>query len=229
MTGARTLALAACVLLCGRGNAAAQTYIGPDKPHAGTFEVSGGGAFVSGFDMGSRRATLTRSTATERYDLFSSESEVSGFPGLYARAGLYLSRAIAVEGGLRYSRPELSTRLSNDAESAPDETAIEVASSYVIDGSILFHLTGLAFAGGRGVPFLSGGGGYLRELHEKNQLVETGTEYHATIGLKYWFGTGGQRFGIRVEGGLSGRDKGFDPEGERQILPMVLGGVSFMF
>ena len=82
--------------------------------------------------------------------------------------------------------------LSGDAESAADVTATETASHYVFGGSVLFDLRGASFAGGRGVPFVSGGAGYLRELHEGNLLVETGIEYHATAGLKYWFGSGRQ-------------------------------------
>ena len=36
------------------------------------------------------------------------------------------------------------------------------------------HLTGLTLPAGKGVPFVLGGGGYIRELHEKNEVVETG-------------------------------------------------------
>ena len=124
-----------------------------------------------------------------------------------ARVGYYISRSISIEGSVRYARPELSVDLSGDAESAADVTATEIASHYVFGGSVLFDLRGASFAGGRGVPFVSGGAGYLRELHEGNLLVETGIEYHATAGLKYWFGSGDNRFGLRVEGGMSAREE----------------------
>jgi hypothetical protein len=94
---------------------------------------------------------------------------------------------------------------------------------------VVFDLRGASFAGGSGVPFVSGGAGYLRELHEGNLLVETGTEYHATAGLKYWFGTGNNRFGLRVEGGVSAREKGFDDEDRRRVQPMVAAGLSYVF
>jgi hypothetical protein len=204
-------------------------YVGGDAPHGGSIEASGGGSFVRGFDMGSRTAQLTRSTPTERFDLFSTESDVSAFSGAYARLGYYLTRAISVEGGLRFAKPRLSTRLSGDAESAPNETATETAAHYVFDGSVLFHLTSLSFAGGRGLPFVSGGAGYLRELHEGNSLVETGREYHATVGLKYWLGSGDHRFGLRVEGGLSARERGFDDSDARRTLPLALAGLSYLF
>ena len=64
-------------------------------------------------------------------------------------------------------------------------TADETITRYVADGSVLFHLTHLSFAGGRAVPFISGGAGYIRELHDSNELVETGHEFHAGAGLQY--------------------------------------------
>ena len=229
MTTLRVGLMAVALLASAPAVVWAQIYIGGDAPRRGSIEVSGGGAFASGFEMGSETATLTRSTSGDRFDLFTSESRVSVFPGAFARLGLYINRGISVEGGIRYARPKLSVRLSGDAESATDETATEIATHYLFDGSVLFHLNAISFAGGRGVPFISGGGGYLRELHEKNELVETGSEYHATAGLKYWLGQGDHRFGLRVEAGFSARQKGLDNEGERRTRPMIQGGLSYLF
>ena len=35
------------------------------------------------------------------------------------------------------------------------------------------------------------------------QLVETGGEFHAVGGVKYWLGTGRRRFGLRGQAGFS--------------------------
>ena len=94
---------------------------------------------------------------------------------------------------------------------------------------MLLDLRQAAFAGSRAVPFVSAGAGYLRELHEGNQLVETGIEYHATAGLKYWLGSGDHRFGLRVEAGLSARENGLDNQDERRVLPLVSAGLSYLF
>lgn len=226
---ARASLLAGLVMILTAPAASAQIYIRRDAPRSGSIEVAGGGVFVSGFDMGSETATLTRSTPDARFDLFTTESRVDGFPGLFARVGLYITPGISIEGGVRYAKPKLSIRLSGDAESAPNETATETVSHYLFDGSVLFHLNGISFAGGRGMPFVSGGGGYLRELHEKDELVETGSEYHGTAGVRYWFGRGYHRLGLRVEAGFSVREKGLDTGGERRTLPIVLGGLSYLF
>ena len=209
--------------------AAAQGYVRSPAPRRGSIEVGGGFTFLPGFDMGARTADLTTSSPTTRFDLFTTESRVGDFMGLNGRIGYYLSRSISIEATVRFAQPELSVDLSGDAESAADVTATETASHYVFGGSVLFDFPGASFAGGRGVPFVSGGAGYLRELHEGNLLVETGTEYHATAGLKYWFGTGDNRFGLRVEGGLSAREKGFDDEEGRRVQPMVAAGLSYVF
>ena len=222
--------LAALLVLLIASAASAQVYTGGgNAPRFGSFELAGGGAFAPGFDLGSQTASLTRSTSDSRFELFTTESRVNGFPGLFARAGMYLSRTISIEGGVRYSRPKFSTRLTGDAESAPNETATETLTHYVFDGSVLFYINALTFAEGRGVPFVSGGAGYLRELHEKRELVETGREYHGTAGLKYWVGRGARRWGLRFEAGLSARERGFDPDGDRRTLPIVLGAVSYLF
>jgi hypothetical protein len=227
---ARALALAAAAVVASALPATvhAQTYVGREAPHRGSIEVGGGGTFLPGFEMGERTAELTTSAA-DRFELFTTESRVSGFPGASARVAVYLSSAVSLEGMVRYARPQISVRLDGDAESAAPVTATETASHYVFGGSLVLDLRQAAFAGGRAVPFLSGGAGHLRELHEGNQLVETGTEFHATAGLKYWLGSGDRRFGVRVEAGFSGREKGFDDEEGRRLLPMVLGGLSYLF
>ena len=209
--------------------AAAQGYVRSPAPRRGSIEVGGGVTFLPGFDMGGLTADLTTSSPTTRFDLFTTASTVGDFRGVHGRIGYYFSRSSSVEAGVRFARPELSVDLSGDAESAADVTATETASHYVFGGSVLFDLLGASFAGGRGVPFVSGGAGYLRELHEGNLLVETGTEYHATAGLKYWFGAGDNRFGLRVEGGVSAREKGFDDEDGRRVQPMIAAGLSYVF
>lgn len=225
----RALVVCTGVVLVFAASAGAQVYVGSDRPDSGTIEVGGGGMWAPGFDAGSGAAELTRSgRSAGPYELFTTAGEVSGFPGVHARVGVYLSRAISVEGGLRYARPELSYALSGDAESAPDETATEALSHWVFDGSVLFHLVGASFADGRGVPFVSGGGGYIRELHEGNELLETGVEFHATAGVKYWFGARA-RFGLRAEVGASVREDGIDPGEGRRTLPLALVGATVLF
>ena len=173
-------------------------------PHAGSWEVSGGLLWQGGFDLGNRDAELTRNpaTGTGPYDLFASASSLGSGLGVQARVAGYLSRSMAIEGGLRITRPTLNIDLSGDVESAPDLTATETLTQYVFDGSLMWHFA--PFHKGRAVPYVAGGAGYMRDLHEGNALIETGVEYHGMAGLKWWFSSRPKRLGYSRRGRVLG-------------------------
>ncbi len=85
------------------------------------------------------------------------------------------------------------------------------------------------FHDGLGVPFVAGGAGYIRDLHEGSELVETGTEYHALAGLKWWFSDRPRRLGVRGEAGLSIRDGGFDFREGRRTVPIASLSLAYLF
>ena len=212
-------------------SAAAQVYIGQDIPHRGNVEISGGAVWSGGYDLGSASAEETRNTGTGSgpFVLFAASSKADPSPGLQGRLGVFLARSVSVEGGVVVSRPGLSTRLTGDAESAPDLTATETLTRLIVDGSVLFHLTGASFGAGRGVPFVFGGGGYLRDAHEKNEVIETGHEFHVGGGLNYWFGQGKHRVGVRADGGVSWRTGGADSPDTTRAVPSVAGSIAYLF
>lgn len=224
---------ALALLAAAAPSASAQVWMsgGGPGPRRGSLEVSGGALWTGGFDLGRRDATLTRNppTGSTPFQLFSSRTRLEPKPGAQARLGVYVTRALSLEGGLQYSRPMLSTRLSEDAEGADAITATSPLTRYVFDGSAVFHLHRFAFAGGRGVPFVSGGGGYVRELHRANELLETGTEIHGGAGLKVWFGSGKRRIGLRAEAGMTSRTGGFDFKDGRRTLPTAGASMLFRF
>jgi hypothetical protein len=189
------------------------------------FEVSGGGVLVGGYGLGESKAELTPNTGSSGFDLFTTDNEVRQAFGVQARIGFVVTPAIVVEGGLRVTRPVYQARVSGDAENAADITVEETLSQYVFDGSVVWQFS----PGGRAVPFVFGGAGYLRELHEEDALVEEGVEYHAGVGLKWWFGQGRRRFGLRGEGGISIRDGGFDFKDGTRVVPVVGGSVIYSF
>jgi len=210
---------------------AQQIYLGSTAPHRGSWEVSGGAIWSDGYDLGSRSAELTRNTGggTGPFELFTSSTEVTTATGGQGRIGVYLSRSIALEAGAQFLRPVVSSRLANDAEEAEDTTATETISRYVFDGAVVFHMTGLSFNGGKGVPFLTGGAGYLRELHDRDELIETGVTYHAGAGLKLWFGQGARRLGVRADVGVAMRDGGFDFSDDRRTVPTAGVSLAYLF
>ena len=219
------------LLACWPGRADAQVWLGSNPPRRGSIEISAGVVSFGGFDMGTRNAEETRNinTGTGPFALFAAHSRIAATPGAQVRVGAYLSRRLSLETSLQYGRPTLSTSLSSDAEEAPSLTAADTITRYVVDGSLLFHLTQLAFAGGRGVPFLAGGAGYLRELHESNEFVGTGREYHATAGLNLWLGQGKHRVGLRADGGATVRQGGADFRSGRRTVAAAGASVAYLF
>jgi hypothetical protein len=229
MSATRPVALAVGVLLVTASVACAQTVRRDPYPRRGSIEAGGGGAWTQGFDIAPARAQLSRSTPGDPFDLFSTESRLDPATGGYVRLGVYLTSAVAVEAGVRYGTPTLAIRLFGDAESAPEELATATVSQYVFEGAVVWHATRAAFAGGRGMPFLSAGGGHIRELHEGDELVETGRQFHVSAGLKYLSGRGRRSAGLRGEVGISSREGGVRRDEGRQATPFALAGVTFLF
>ena len=211
------------LLLAVPAAAAAQPYIGTSGPQRGSFELSGGAVWTGGYDAGSAEAKET-TAGTAPLTLFVVDATVKSGPGAAVQIGVYLGRRVSVEAALHYTRPILLARLTDDFESAADVDAESTITSYLMGGSLLYH-----FGDGRIVPFVSGGGGYLRQLHENNTELLTGTEIHAGGGLKYWAGTGTRRVGLRVEVQGSARSKAVAFEQKRRLLPSVAAGISFLF
>src|SRR5690606_6430711 len=133
-------------------------------------------------------------------------SEPSLEPSLGAQGtvAVYVTRTLAIEGGVQFSRPELQVRLTGDFEDAPDVTASTTITSYLFTGSLVYHFGNSP----RQVPFIAAGAGHIRDVHSGNEVLETGVEYHGKAGLKWWFGPR-RTAGLRLEGGLSLRDGGF--------------------
>lgn len=190
------------VLVAGAGSALAQT---ADERPAHRIEATVGGLWLGGASLGSSTAEIraNRTGTPAPFTLFTTESRFGSTPGLETRVGYGLTKTIAVELGLIFGRPELRTRVDDDVENAPGLTVAEPVEQYFVDGSLLMLLDRFAL-GGRTVPFVSGGAGYLRQLHEGQTLVETGQVYHLGGGVKHWLALRDRGFvrgaGVRVDG-----------------------------
>ena len=215
--------LAGLLLLTAAATASAQAQGGGSR---GSVEISGGGAMVGGFDLETRTAELTSNTAPNggSFDWFEVDGKIKTGYGVLARIGVFVTRALSVEGGVRWTRPVNAQSISGDTENAPSITAEETINQYLFEGSALWHFN----AGGKAMPFVYGGAGYLRELHEGEALVEENLEFHAGAGVKWWLG-GSRRFGIRGEAGVSIRDGGFEIEEKRRTVPVAAGSVIWVF
>jgi hypothetical protein len=203
------------MLLAIAASASAQT--ATERP-AHRLEATVGAAWLGGASLGESTAELraNRTGTPAPFTLFDTESRFGSGVGFDLRAGYGLTRSFTVEFGLLYSRPEVQTRVTGDVENAPELSVVEPVEQYFIDGSLVMMLDGLAI-GSRTVPFVSGGAGYLRQLHEGQTLVESGPVYHVGAGVKPWFARRDSGFvrgaGIRVDGRLYLLVNGIELEG----------------
>ena len=205
-------------------SAAAQPY--QPRPHPGGIEIGGGAVWTGGYDAGRRNATESANSSTggSPITLFTSSSRVPAVTGVDARAALYVGDRVAFEGLFQFARPNLRVTLDSDFENALPEDAVGAFSSYLFGGSVLYH-----FGDGRVVPFVLGGGGYLRLLDEDNAEVVTGNEAHAGGGVKIWFGTGATRLGLRLDAQISARSRSPGFEEKRRMLPTFAAGLLYRF
>lgn len=203
--------------------AAAQPYVGSHASHRGSFEVGGGVVWTGGYDAGSANAHET-TVGTAPITLFVVDGKVRSGTGAAVQIGVYLGRRVSAEAAFHYTRPILRAHLSSDFESASETDADTRIASYIVGGSLLYH-----FGDGRWVPFVSGGGGYLRQLHEDNADLLTGTEVHAGGGLKFWVGSGKRRLGLRLDAQASARSTSVAFEEKRRLVPTFAAGMTYRF
>lgn len=198
----------------------------PAPAAAQGIEIGGGVAWVGGYSAGGRDATETANSSTGGgpITLFTSSSRVTSASGFDAHAGVWLGSRVAAEGLFQYSRPTLRVKLQNDFENALPEDAVGAFATYLFGGSVLYH-----FGSGRVVPFVLGGGGYLRYLDEDNMEAVTGNEVHAGGGVKIRLGSGAAGFGVRVDAQASVRSTSPGFEDTRRVLPALSAGLTYRF
>jgi len=172
----RRLLCVAFVAAIGVCRAEAQTTSAP----AGRLQVSVGAGWLGGASFGEQPADL-RGASGNPYRLFESETSLRGTGLFEARGGFALTKRYAIEGRAAMSKPELQTVVSSDAEASGTFTLVESLDQYIFDGGVLVHLDELDAFGLK--PFAIGGFGYVRQLHEEQQLVETGHLFYVGGGV----------------------------------------------
>lgn len=204
------------VLLTPVVGAAQQRSTGSRPPR---FEVSAGVLALGPLDFGEATAALTgNETSSPDVTFFRAETQLGRGTGLDGRVGFNITRSLAVEAGFVWSRATVESRITSDVEGVPDITLAQDLDSYFIEASGVYHLNGAAFAGGKGVPFVSGGAGYLRQLDEEDLLIDTGRVYHVGGGVKVFFRQKPRGFirglGVRADARAYFRSGGFELEEE---------------
>lgn len=186
------------------------------------FELSAGVTRTGGFDADARSAELRNPGALAApVTLFDVNARVEAASGAVAHASLFVTKHVAVEGLVEYSRPILRARVSSDFEAATGTETDATLSSFLFGGSLLY-----SFGGRRFVPFVSGGAAWLRQLDDARVMLVTGAEVHAGGGMKYALS---RHVGLRAEGGVSSREHSIAFVDARHVLPVFSVGVAYRF
>ena len=199
MIAARHLALCACLVLAGSAAARAQT---GGRPASGNYEAAVGASWVGATSFGSADASLTGATGGA-FRLFSTATELDAAPALDVRFGRRVTRVVQAEVSASYSTPMLKSSISADAESGANTVASESLRQFTIVGGAVVFLP--RWQARRLLPFLTGGAGYIRQLHEGDTLVQSGGTYYVGGGVTIPIADRGptrrlSQLGVRLDG-----------------------------
>jgi hypothetical protein len=206
-------------------------------PHRdGRFEVSGAVGWAGSSSLGVEQATLTGNGVPTGGPIVFFEAASSIQSGLTfdGRLAVRVSRTFAIEGSGGITRSDLRTRVTGDIEGADPIVLTEQVRQFTVEAGLLAHLHKLSWAGGRIVPFVTGGGGYLRQLHDGRTLATDGASGYVGGGIKYawherprgW----AKAIGLRADVRLRLHSGGFDLGDDRvRIHPNASAGVYLRF
>lgn len=196
--------------------------------------VAGGVVFSGGYAIGDGTASIRESTTGGNpppFTLFHAESSFASAAGLEGRIGFALTPSLAIEGAVAWSKPHIDVTISEDVEGGDTSFDGETSAQYIVEVSVVWTLP-FVRPGARFRPFAIAGGGYLRQLHEDNALVETGQIYHVGGGVQYLLrGADGsvRPLGIRGDVRAYIRKDGIEFEDRVRVYPAVAGLVFFGF
>jgi hypothetical protein len=218
-------ALIAALVLAGALPASARAQ--DPAPRAHRFTIAGGPSWLGGYPIGESTATLRRNepgtTTPSAFTLFNADVSIEHAWGADARLGYALTRAFELEVRGAYSRPPVAISISQDPESDPVLLRDENLLQFVVDGSVLWHLSRLAL-GPRVRPYLTAGAGHMWQLDEDRVQAETGVLAHLGGGVRYWLRGGDaarRALGVRGEVRLQMRSGGVNIDERTRLFPAV--------
>lgn len=194
----RCVGLGVCAaVMCLATVAQAQTRPGPAPKR---WEFGGGMRWTTAITFDSADANERDPTGAP-FRLFAVDTQLENAFGAQVYIAPRITRSLRLEVTGSYAAPQLSASVTNDVENADDVLIDETITQLAMDVALLYE-----FHNDRtsrpNVPFIMGGGGFSRELHEGQTLIETGQSFFAGVGVKGYFMRGQVRrsIGLRFDG-----------------------------
>jgi hypothetical protein len=172
----------------------------PARPD-GNVELSGGIRWTGSMNVGGTDATETAPNGN-RFSLFAAGTTLPPAAVFDGGVSVRVTRSFRVGLAASFGGVDLRTRIESDVEGIPGVDVVEQLTQLTIGVNVAFELARFA-PSDRIIPFISGGAGYLRQLHDGRTLVETGSAYHVGGGADMLLQSGGRgvmkSVGIRVD------------------------------
>ena len=149
----------------------------------GRFEVSIGSLWIGHQPLGAADANETTPSGGQ-LKIFTTSSELTTVFGVEGRAAVRVLPSLEVEFEGSYGHPELRVAISGDSEGAAAATAVDTVQQFTIGGGAVWYLPPLT---PRLSPFITGGVGQLRQMHQDRISLQTGFYYQVGGGVKYFF------------------------------------------
>lgn len=195
----------ACALIAALPSLAeAQTRRPPRPPSVRRVELGAGAGIAGGVALGERDATLrSNSVSASPFRLFATDTRLSNVALLEVRLGYRVTPRLTAEGLFTFARPDLTSSLSADVENAAAVEATTRLTEYIVTGGALWRFS--ADTRRRWTPFVGGGAGVARHVHDGGTLAENGVDVYGGGGVIYRLGSSRaatSRTGLRLDGRL---------------------------
>ena len=227
----RTVVVLACVAVA-TSIAPLRAQTASDDPRAsGRFEMAIGPEWLGRTSFNSIGAGEPTPSGGQ-FVLFSSSQQLGSAAGVEGRIGFHMTAALELDAVASYASPALVARVSGDVEASGAAAPAIAVRQFTIGGAMIAHLRRLRI-GTRTVPFVEGGGAYLRELYETGSLAVSGQQYHFGGGVSYRIVSRPSRFprtiGVRGDVRAVVRTSGVATDGRTHVSPAAAGALFTRF
>jgi hypothetical protein len=212
----------AVMLVLTTSSAASAQAAKQQRPRKGkTFSV--GGVWIAPVSFGTATAGLERPDGSTLV-VFRADNDLSLGLGVEASLGFELRRHLWAEGTGGWIFSDLRTRVSNDVESAQDQTVTESLSRFTVEGGVLWFFR----EKGRTSYFVRGSAGWMRELTGSSSLALDGVVGSGGVGVQHWWRDNPKgsfrRVGFSADVRLNFRSESLSPmESKARVAPAASG------